>query len=505
MKMDSRKLWFSLFVLALIVSTQHTLAQSGKKPNVLFIAVDDLKPYLEPYGNKIVKSPAISKIASKGIVFQKNYCQQAVCAPTRASLMTGLRPDRTGVWDLKTNFRIVDSTIVSLPEYLRTQGYETAGYGKIYHEALEATYAGHDPKSWSVPYEKLTAPVYVLSDKKPSVENADVHDTTYLDGKLAAGAIKTLNKLSKGNKPFFLAVGFKKPHLPFVAPKKYWDLYKRDQFTIDPFQEKAKESPDVAYHISGELKSYTDIPEFDSYSDIPEKKLPVEKQKELLHGYYSCISYTDAQIQKLLNELDRLGIADNTIIVLWGDHGWHLGDHGLWNKHTNFENATRATLLFSVPGIKGGTKTSSITEFVDVYPTIVDLLKLPIPADLDGKSLVPLIKNPSVSIHSFAVSQYPRPNGIMGYTIRSDKYRYTIWLENYKSYDPFDEKKIIAQELYDYEKDPQEKVNAVSNASYASVVKDLSQKLSQHLTDQYKVSQKHNGVAQYYQKIQPKQ
>lgn len=491
---------FALLLLAALTQPSHSSYAQKKKPNVLFIAVDDLKPFLEPYGDKIVKSPAISKIASRGMVFERNYCQQAVCAPTRASLLTGLRPDRTGVWDLKTNFRLVDSTIVSLPEYLRSQGYETAGYGKIYHEAPETTFAGHDPKSWSVPYVKLTAPVYVLSDKKPSVEYADVHDTTYLDGKLAAGAIHALGNLAKGDKPFFLAVGFKKPHLPFVAPKRYWDLYRRDQFTVDPFQEKARNSPGVAYHISGELKSYSDIPDFDSYSDVPEKKLSVEKQKELLHGYYASISYTDAQVQKLLDEIDRLGLRDNTVIVLWGDHGWHLGDHGLWNKHSNFENATRSTLLFSVPWIKGGIKTSSLTEFVDVYPTIVDLLDLPIPADLDGRSIVPILRNPKAVVHQFAVSQYPRPDGIMGYTIRTDKYRLTLWFKDYKSYQPYDPGKIVAREFYDYERDPRETVSEIDNPAYKKQIDDLSGKLQTHLTQQYHVSQKHSGVAAFYQK-----
>lgn len=475
----------------------------GKRPNVLFIAVDDLKPYLEPYGDKIVKSPAIAGIAAKGIVFQRNYCQQAVCAPTRASIMTGLRPDRTGVWDLKTNFRVVDPTIVPMPEYLISQGYATAAFGKIYHPALETTFEGHDPKSWSVPYNDIKAPAYVTSDKKPAVESADVPDSTYYDGKIAIAAVKTLNNLAKGDKPFFLAVGFKKPHLPFVAPKKYWDLYSRDQFVINPHQEKANNSPDVAYHESKELKGYTDIPDFDSYSDVS-KHLPSDKQKELLHGYYACISYTDALIRQLLSEVEKLGIADNTIIVLWGDHGWHLGDHGLWNKHTNFEQATRATLLFSVPWMKGGVKSSSITEFVDVYPTILDLLKIPAPKSLDGKSLVPVIRNPKATVHEFAVSQYPRPNDIMGYTIRTDRYRYTEWIQGYKSYQTYDPKKVVARELYDYEKDPEERSSEVSNPVYKQVVDDLSKKLSAHLTKQYVVSQKYNGVAQYYQKDQPK-
>ena len=491
---------FLLLFITTSLCTQVAMSQK-RKPNVLFIAVDDLKPYLEPYGNKIVKSPAIASIAAKGIVFEKNYCQQAVCAPTRASLMTGLRPDRTGVWDLKTNFRLIDPSIVTMPEYLITQGYATAAFGKIYHPDLAATFEGHDPKSWSVPYNDIKARAYVTTEKRISLENVDVPDTTYYDGKIAVAAVETMSQLAKSDQPFFLAVGFKKPHLPFVAPRKYWDLYKREQFVIDPHQKKAANSPDVAYHESKEMKGYTDIPQFNSYSDIEKDHLTAGRQQELIHGYYACISYTDALIQQLLDQVKRLGIDDNTIIVLWGDHGWHLGDHGLWNKHSNFEQATRATLLFSVPWIKGGVKTASLTEFVDVYPTLLDLLQLPAPSYLDGKSLVPIIKNPKAAVHEFAVSQYPRPDNIMGYTIRTDRYRYTEWIKDYKSYQPYDAGKVVARELYDYRKDPNELVSEISNPAYKKIQDELSSKLAGHLTKQYQVSQQHNGVAEYYTKV----
>jgi len=249
------------------------------------------------------------------------------------------------------------------------------------------------------------------------------------------------------------------------------------------------------------MKGYTDIPQFNSYSDIEKDHLTAGRQQELIHGYYACISYTDALIQQLLDQVKRLGIDDNTIIVLWGDHGWHLGDHGLWNKHSNFEQATRATLLFSVPWIKGGVKTASLTEFVDVYPTLLDLLQLPAPSYLDGKSLVPIIKNPKAAVHEFAVSQYPRPDNIMGYTIRTDRYRYTEWIKDYKSYQPYDAGKVVARELYDYRKDPNELVSEISNPAYKKIQDELSSKLAGHLTKQYQVSQQHNGVAEYYTKV----
>ncbi len=419
----------ALSVAILGLTSMYSYAESSKakttRPNILFIAVDDLKPNAGAYGDKLAKTPGMDRLAKEGITFTSSYCQQAICAATRASIMTGMRPDRTRIWDLITDFRQVNPNVVTMPQYFKSMGYETAAMGKIYH--MGSAGPGHDAPSWSIPYRDPKCKTYVLPGainergKGTATECADVPDETYHDGKMTGMAIQLMDSLSKGDKPFFLAVGFLKPHLPFVSPKKYWDLYNRNDFQVAPFQKKAANSPDIAYHVSGELKSYTDIPQFDSYSEKDLDHLPVDKQKELLHGYYAAMSYTDAQIMQLLKELDRLKIRENTIIVLWGDHGWHLGDHGLWNKHTDFEQATHTLLMMSVPGSKPGIRPVTLCEFTDVYPTLCELIKVPAPKYLDGISLVPAINNPDSKLREYAFSQYPREGAkVMGYTIRTE-------------------------------------------------------------------------------------
>jgi iduronate 2-sulfatase len=523
--------------LALSMAASTTLTAQSR-PNVLFIAVDDLKPVLGCYGDQLVKTPNIDRLAKRGTVFMQNYCQQAVCGPTRASLMTGMRPDYTKVWDLKTRMRDVNPGILSLPQYFITQGYSTQGIGKIYDPRCVDKEL--DTPSWSVPYYKssdeyiskktgkpelgyqLTATKalirkyrvegeskglkgaelndYIQKLVKPSVECADVPDNAYNDGSNALKAKAILSQLARDNKPFFFAVGFSKPHLPFVAPKKYWDIYKRDEMPVAPFQQKAKNSPDMAYHTAAELYVYSDIPPVSSFSDQKVGlDLPIDKQRELIQGYYAATSYTDAQVGILLDALDSLGLSKNTIIVLWGDHGWHLGDHNLWCKHTNFEQATHAPLLISAPWIQPS-KTKSPSEFVDIFPTLCDLSGVAIPDHLDGKSLVPVMKNPAISVKEFSVSQYPRTRDkldterlgwsdgqFMGYSIRTQRYRYTIWLkDSYRSYKPFSKNLVVASELYDYEKDPNETVNVAAEKEYASVSKDLNEKMERFLASQVK-------------------
>ncbi len=452
------------------LSVTHIHAQE-KKMNVLFIAVDDLKPWVSAYGDKHAKTPGMDRLAREGVVFKNVYCQQAISGATRASLLTGMYPDKSRVWDLITDFRQVNPNVVSLPQYFKSNGYETAGMGKIYH--MGSTGPGHDAPSWSIPYQDAKTVTYALpfspkaNGRGEAVECADVPDNTYHDGRLTEMAIEQLRSLTKGKKPFFMAVGFLKPHLPFVAPKKYWDLYDRKEFEIASFQKKATGSPELAYHRSGELKNYSDIPDFDSYSEKELDHLSADKQKELIHGYYAAMSYTDAQIMQLLNELDRLGIRNNTIIVLWGDHGWHLGDHGLWNKHTNFEEATHALMMMSVPGRHTGIKAEATSEFVDIFPTLCDLVNIPKPKYLDGISLIPAIENPSAEIRAYALSQYPRGKDKMGYSIRTKQFRYTVWFgKSWKTNIPFDEKAVIAREMYDYYKDPLEKENVVDIPKY---------------------------------------
>jgi arylsulfatase A-like enzyme len=519
-KMKNKLFFAILFTFSLISNVN---AQKSK-PNILFIAVDDLKPELGAYGNKLVKTPNIDRLAKMSTVFLNNYCQQAVCGPTRASLMTGMRPDYTKIWDLKTQMRDMNPNIVTLPQYLITQGYNTVGTGKIFHPS--SSIKKIDPVSWSMPYMEPEETDYannlgkpangqyqkpenkaIFAVKKervqrdnddeepttikgPSSENYDVPDNAYDDGLIALMAKKKLIEFSKNSKPYFMAVGFRKPHLPFVAPKKYWDLYNRADMPLATYTEHAKDAPEVAYHKSGELRNYIDIPAFATFNQ-PGNHVYIkeEKQKELIHGYYAAVSYMDAQVGILLNTLDSLGTLNNTIIVLWGDHGWHLGDHDLWEKHTNMEQATRAPLIVAAPGMKAG-KSNSLSEHLDIFPTICDLAGLNVPSQLQGKSLKPIMQNNSSAVKDFSVSQYPRKlskedtqkagfdsNKIMGYSLRTSKYRFTIWMNDFTSDQPFDAKKIFASEMYDYNADPLEKVNVYTSNNYKEAAKEMYSKM----------------------------
>ena len=519
----------SLFLTITFFIAANVLPAQPKKPtNILFIAVDDLRPDIGAYGNGFVKTPNIDRLAAMGTVFMRNYCQQAVCGPTRASLMTGMRPDHTKIWDLKTQMRDMNPDILTLPQYLGQLGYATKGAGKIYHPT--SAIKKIDPLSWNTPYVVAEAEDFAMGKpagnqylkpenmalftvKKsneqddegstaktgPAVESMDVPDNAYEDGVLAVKMKKQLIEMSKGDKPFFAAIGFHKPHLPFIAPKKYWDLYKREDMVLASFQEHAKDGPEIAYHRSGELRNYPDIPAHVTYQGTGNHiGLAAEKQRELLHGYYASISYTDAQIGLLLNTLDSLGTLNNTIIVLWGDHGWHLGDHDLWNKHSNFEQATHAPLIIAAPGMKPG-KANTLSEHLDIFPTICDLAGLPVPSHLQGKSLKPVMVNKKSSVKEFSVSQYPRSltkeemsklgyksGKVMGYSIRTDQYRFTVWMHNYTSDKPFDEKKVYATELYDYQRDPLEKENLAKEKRYEKLSASLYKKMQDFLKSQQK-------------------
>jgi arylsulfatase A-like enzyme/lysophospholipase L1-like esterase len=375
---------------------------------------------------------------------------------------------------------------------------------------------------------KADANDYAQSKIKPTTESADVPDYAYNDGANVLQAKDILGQLSKKPEPFFFAVGIAKPHLPFVAPKKYWDLYKRADMPIAPFQQKAKNAVDVAYHNAGEIRAYSDIPPLAASTKQQDigLTLPIDKQKELIHGYYASVSYADAQVGILLNTLDSLGLTKNTIIVLFGDHGWHLGDHNLWCKHTNFEEAAHAPLIISTPltlsssSLLGGTispsKTSALTEFVDIFPTLCDLTGVPIPTYLDGKSLVPLMQNPKASVKDYAVSQYPRSGmdteterqgyaaaKVMGYSIRTERYRYTVWMKDFRSNQPFKQDLLVGSELYDYEKDPNETVNVAKEKKYEVVSKGMHQKMLAYFKAQNPdTSTRGIGVLRYEKDIQ---
>lgn len=438
----------------------QAFAQPKPRPNVLFFAVDDLRPELTCYGAKTILTPNIERIARDGMVFLRAYCQQAVCSPSRSSLMTGARPDTTKVWDLVTHFRDAMPTQPTIAEHFKNNGYFVQGMGKIFHGGYD------DPRSWSVPWQAPQAVTYASPDHEkkadtqarakqgkaprgPAYEGADVPDNTFRDGKTAELAVATLRELSKKPQPFFLAVGFSKPHLPFIAPKKYWNLYDPKEIKLASNPYRPKGAPEYALTTSGELRNYAGIP--------AQGPMPDDLARNLKHGYYAAASYMDAQVGKVLNELDRLGLRKNTIIVLWGDHGWKLGEHGEWCKHSNVENDTNAPLLMSAPGMKqAGKRTRALVEFVDIYPTLAELAGLPLPAHLEGVSFKPLLDNPERKWKSAAFSQYPRGK-IMGYSMRTDRYRLTVWVAR------DDHAKVETIELYDHQTDPQENTNVAQS------------------------------------------
>ena len=447
----------------LLASTLSGLA--ADKPNVLLICVDDLKPTLGCYGDTFAKTPNIDRLASRSTLFERAYCNQAVCAPSRNALMTGLRPDTLGIYDLATNFRKAVPDAVTMPQVFMKAGYRAEALGKIMHRGHGN---GEDVASWSVAPWYPKGERYALKEstaamkpgrngpRGPATECAEVADDFYGDGKIADEAIARLRAAkAKPDEPFFLAVGFLKPHLPFVAPKKYWDLYKRSEVPLAEFQDVPEGAPSYAPQFGGELHQYSDVPEG--------KKIPEDYQRLLVHGYYAATSYIDAQIGKVLAELDETGLAENTIIVLWGDHGWHLGDHGMWCKHTNYEQAARIPLMIAEAGAKegDGKRTNHFAETVDLYPTLCKLAGLEAPVGLDGKGLGHCFQGVQNGILGFRPETYSRthvmhvyPRGErLGRAIRTGNFRMVEWKV------PGAAPETAEYELYDCVADPLETKN----------------------------------------------
>jgi iduronate 2-sulfatase len=454
-------------------------AGAQSRRNVLFLAVDDLRPQLGCYGDRYAHTPHMDSIAARGVVFERAYCQQAVCGPSRASLLTGLRPDTIRVYDLSTPFRRTVPDAVTLPQLFRQHGYHTENIGKIFHGAE----AMNDRISWSVP-ERLHMVTkrdqYALEANRPAedwtktvaTERANVPDEAYIDGRVAADAVETLHRIK--DRPFFLGVGITKPHLPFTAPSKYWDLFDRSKLPLAPNPGAPRAVAGFAIPSYSELRSYADFPD-----DGP---IPEAKMREAIHGYYAATAYADACIGRVLKELDRLKLADNTVIALWGDHGWHLGEHGHWGKSTNFEIATRAPLIVAAPGVsRRGARSRRLVEFVDIYPTLAELCGLPAPASLEGDSFVSLLKDPARPWKTAAFSQYPRPvkavaqstdsilkGDVMGYTMRTESFRYNEWRRGGE---------VLEIELYDHRKDPHETVNVAGDSSYRAPLAALRKQM----------------------------
>ncbi|MFG0253725.1 MAG: sulfatase, partial [Rhodopirellula sp. JB053] len=450
----------------------------------LFVVSDDLRPELGCYGNDVIHSPNIDALASRGIVFSRAYCQQAVCSPSRSSVMTGVRPDTNRVWNLTTHFREALPDVVTLPQHFKQHGYVTRGLGKIYHGDLQ------DPPSWTprepapgtsanrighahtlvtqkdaAPTKKSTeqTPKKKSRSRGPAFRVADDPPHGGGEGALADEAIDSLKEFKDASQPFFLAVGFHKPHPPLVCPKAYWDLYDPNKIPMAENQFLPRDAPDFALVDRNEMWKYRDVPDT---SDLPE-----QYARQLKHGYYACVSYMDAQLGRILDELDRLGMSDNTIVILWGDHGWKLGEHNRWCKHSNVEDDARAPLIVSVPKMDTAGKTSdALVEFVDIYPTLADLAGLPLPEHLEGTSFRPVLDTPDRPWKTAAFSQYPRTvkrQRLMGYSMRNDRYRFTRWV------DVNDHSDVIAEELYDHQTDPQENQNVAGHPEYAALLKKL--------------------------------
>ena len=453
-----------------------TAFAAPERPNVLFISVDDLRPTLGCYGDPAAITPNLDRLASQGTMFTRAYCQQAVCGPSRASLLTGRRPDTIRVWDLRARFRETAPDAVTLPEHFKKQGYFTRSFGKIVHDGLP------DPQSWSVPggFDEDHMPKredYRLPEnraphkaqKAAATEFVDEPDDAYPDGKVAAGAVAVLEELSRNTSraPFFLAVGIRKPHLPFTAPKKYWDLYENVRLPEIARRDPPVDAPEIALHDSAELRGYSDQPELGPWSEA--------QIATLRRGYYAATSFADAQIGRVLDTLERTGLAKNTIVVVWGDHGYHLGEHGLWAKTTNYEADTRVPLIVVTPdGRSKGVRTTALVELLDLYPTLLELCGLPAVKGLEGQSLAPNLGNADAPGRAAAFSQFPRPwiyrdhADVMGYSVRTATHRYIEWRR-------FGTSEVIARELYAYTGDEVFEVkNLAVDSAQASRVRELA-------------------------------
>ncbi|MEM6258987.1 MAG: sulfatase [Planctomycetota bacterium] len=476
------------------------------KPNVLFIFADDLRPELGCYGCEHILSPNIDRLAAMGCHFERCYVQIAVCNPSRASMLTGKRPDELGVWGLDKHFRESNPGAVTLPQHFMAHGYHTGAIGKVYHNDKL------DPASWSEP--RLLVPgfhydpdcVYLDNHelewlehrkhelrgtgrehqrvdqfgywylKAAATEMPDVDDNAYYDGAQTELAIEKLTELSAKDKPFFFGLGYYRPHLPFNVPKRYWDLYARETIELAEHDMPPLGAPPIAMNSMKELRGYRD---FADCQPPLEGQLAPEDAKLLRHGYFASVSYIDTLIGKVMHHLENLGILDNTIIVLWGDNGWKLGDYGSWGKMTNYETDTRVPLIIKpAQSIVGDSARHQIVESVDIYPTLCDLAGLPTPKHLAGQSFVEHFDEPDQGGKPQAFSQFlrygfwlnPDDAEAMGYTIRTKDWRYVEWFKS-------DSNQCFAKELYDISNQGLEQKNLVGETEYAGIEADLAEKL----------------------------
>lgn len=480
-----------LFLLSsLLVGLGAASSGAAEKPNVLFILVDDLKPTIGAFGDETAITPNLDRLSRAGVRFENAYCNQAVCMASRYNLMLGSRSTSTGFYSFGTQFRDVYPDAVTLPQHFINNGYVAHSIGKVYHIGHGNT---NDDASWSVPHHPDKVIDYILPESNfreltreeglftnmgareesgehrprgAAWESADVLDEAYADGRTAATAADRLHWLKRNEKnPFFLAVGFVRPHLPFSAPKKYWDMYDRAKLPMPEYEMPPKNAPDFAGKKDGEIAAFKPVPRTGGEPYEP------DLTRQLIHGYYASVTYMDAQLGKVLDALEATGLADHTIVVLWGDHGYHLGDHGVWTKHTNYEQAVRIPIIIRTPdGRHAGKRAKQLAETVDLYPTLAALAGLPAPKTsqpIDGIDLSPVLKAPDKTIRDYAYHAFNRGNRT-GRAIRTERYRIVEWLQPGK---PLEQ---AIYELYDYQEDPLETENiAPSNPVALAEMKAL--------------------------------
>lgn len=474
---------------AAAVLTCAAAAGTPYRPNVLLIIADDLRPDLGCYGEANARTPNLDRLAREGVVFERAFCPQALCAPSRAALMTGARPDTMRVWDVWTHFRPAMPDAITLPQLLKQHGWFTQAFGKVYHTNLD------DAASWSVPHVMPVDPLYgspetraLLAAKRkqadaagltgvalarairsgPPAEAPEVPDSALVDGQIARLAVDGLRQAKTRAQPFFLAVGFTKPHLPFVAPKKYWDLHQQTTLPLPPHPAHPVDAPPFALGDSGELYGYDAVPRNAAMTD--------DYRRWLRHGYLAATSFMDAQAGMVLDELDRLGLRESTIVIFWGDNGYKLGDYAAWTKTTNVRLDTRIPLIIRAPGVAPAEgRARGLIEVVDLYATLADLLGLSAPAHVEGATFLPLLKQPQAHWKQAVFTQSPQQSGtraVMGYSIVTETHRLTRWV------DRAEPTREVAVELYDLQRDPGETINVAANPAHAKTRQELLDQLA---------------------------
>jgi arylsulfatase A-like enzyme len=460
-----------LFVISLsglMIATSANAARQDQ-PNVLFIAIDDLRPELGAYGASHIKTPNIDALAQEGLMFKRAYAQVPTCGASRASMMTGMLPSQKRFITYTTRADVDVPNARTLPQVFKEAGYTTVSIGKVFHTLEDSQDRSWSKAAWRPEVDHFKSFDPATSNKSSGSKHGRVYeapgvsDDSYVDGQIAQKAIDELSLLKEKAEPFFLAVGFYRPHMPFYAPKKYWDLYDRDTIEL----------ADNQFRPEGAPASLKGSNEYKQYSHGTYKIGTPEWQRMMRHGYYASVSYVDKLVGDVLTELDRHGLSDNTIIVLWGDHGWHLGEHSFWGKHNTLDKSLRVPLIIRVPGGVKGEKTTALVESVDIYPTLADLAGLSTPSTVQGESFKKLFSNPQLKFRDFTYSRFRNAD-----TVISKTHTYTFY--KYKD---------GGEMLYDLERDSEENINVAQDPAYADTLKAMKAMLKKRLKAAVNVEQ----------------